>query len=71
MLLMAYVEEMEQHNTHVLSSLRCVLLGIIEESKVYKLYNSISKRIIVSRVVALKKVKNGTETNSMNQPFFL
>jgi hypothetical protein len=30
-------------------SLRCVLLGVSEESKAYRLYDPISKKIVINR----------------------
>ena len=39
-------------------SLRCVLLGVSEESKGYRLYDPISQRIITSRDVVFKEDKN-------------
>ncbi|KAK4395704.1 Retrovirus-related Pol polyprotein from transposon TNT 1-94 [Sesamum angolense] len=36
-------------------SLKCVLLGISKESKAYRLYDPISRRIIVSRDVVFKE----------------
>jgi hypothetical protein len=38
-------------------SIRCVLLGVSEESKAYKLYNPIEKKIIVSRDVVFEEDK--------------
>ncbi|GAU45181.1 hypothetical protein TSUD_178740 [Trifolium subterraneum] len=38
-------------------SITCVLLGVSEESKAYKLYNPVEKRIIVSRDVVFEEKK--------------
>lgn len=38
-------------------ALKCVLLGVSEESKAYKLYNPISKKIIISRDVFFKETE--------------
>ena len=39
-------------------NLSCVLLGVSEESKAYRLYDPISLRIIISRDVVFKEDKN-------------
>lgn len=52
-------------------SLRCVLLGISEESKAYRLYDPISQRIIVSKDVIFEEVKDGNVTSKMNQLFYV
>ena len=39
-------------------SLSCVLLGVSEVSKAYRLYDPISLRIIISRDVVFKEDKN-------------
>ena len=38
-------------------STKCVLLGVSEESKAYKLYDAVSKRIIISRDVVFEESK--------------
>jgi len=38
-------------------SIRCVSLGVSEESKAYKLYGPIAKKIIVSRDVVFEESK--------------
>ncbi|MCI00707.1 retrovirus-related pol polyprotein from transposon tnt 1-94, partial [Trifolium medium] len=52
-------------------SIKCVLLGVSEESKAYKLYNPSEKRIIVSRDVIFEELKSWnwnkkTHSNSIN-----
>ena len=39
-------------------SIACVLLGVSEESKAYRLYNPIAKKIITSRDVVFKENKS-------------
>lgn len=39
-------------------STKCVLLGVSEESKAYKLYDPASKKIIVSRYVVFEESKS-------------
>ena len=43
-------------------SFSCVLLGVSEESKAYRLYDPVSKRIVVSRESNLKKIRVGIGT---------
>jgi hypothetical protein len=40
-------------------SIKCILLGVSEESKAYKLFEPVEKRIIVSRMLFLKNQKDG------------
>jgi transposase InsO family protein len=53
-------------------SIKCVLLGVSEESKAYKLYEPAEKRIIVSRDVVFEETKSwnwGKKNNDkMNEP---
>ncbi|PNX99782.1 copia-type polyprotein [Trifolium pratense] len=46
-------------------SIACVFLGVSEESKAYKLYNPIERKIIVSRVVVFEELK-GWNWNKQN-----
>lgn len=39
-------------------SLRCVLLGVSEESKAYRLYDPVSQKILVSRDVVFEEDKS-------------
>ena len=39
-------------------SFSCVLLGVSEESKAYRLYDPISQKIIISRDVVFEEDKN-------------
>lgn len=48
-------------------SFTCVLLGISEESKAYKLYDPISKRIVVSRDVKFEEDKSWDWNNSYKE----
>lgn len=43
-------------------SVKCVLLGVTEESKAYRLYNPISKKIVISRDVVFAENEVGTGT---------
>lgn len=45
----------------------CIMLGISEESKTYRLYNPITKGIIVSRDVIFKKDKSWSWSEEFTQ----
>ena len=38
-------------------SMKCTLLGVSEESKAYRLYNPVSKKIVISRDVVFEEDK--------------
>ncbi|KAK2452968.1 putative mitochondrial protein [Trifolium repens] len=48
-------------------SKRCVLLGVSEESKVYKLYDPVDKKIIISRDVVFEESKSWEWGKSQNK----
>ncbi|GAU30667.1 hypothetical protein TSUD_31390 [Trifolium subterraneum] len=48
-------------------SQKCVLLGVSEESKAYKLYDPISKKIIISRDVIFEESKGWNWNNTHNE----
>lgn len=38
---------------------KCVLLGVSDESKAYKLFDPVSKKVVISKAQCLKKKKTG------------
>lgn len=51
------------------SFLSCVLLGVSEESKIYRLYDPISKMIIISRDVVFGEDKNWDQDKKYEEVF--
>ena len=45
---------------------KCIFIGYSEESKAYKLYNPLTKKLVVSRDVVLMKKKHGTGAMKIN-----
>lgn len=52
-------------------SLKCILFGVSEEAKAYRLSDPISQRMIVSRVLVLKKIKVGIRMKVTKKPLWL
>ncbi|TXG65249.1 hypothetical protein EZV62_006524 [Acer yangbiense] len=52
-------------------SIACVLLGVSEESKAYRLYNPIAKKIITSRDVVFEENNLGIGTRAMKNRWWL
>jgi hypothetical protein len=52
-------------------SLKCVFLGVSGESKAYRLFDPLSKTIIISRDVRFEEEGSWTGTTVMKMPFWL
>ena len=52
-------------------SFNCVLLGVSEESKAYRLYDPISKRVVISRDVVFEEDKQWDWDASYEEQLFM